>query len=105
MTLVECLNRVSYREYLTWLEHFANDLNVPDRHDYYLMRIAAEIQRWEIKGHKLPPLEHFLVRFIRKGDKKPKKHHTPEEVEKKSIAARAVVMARMGMNLLRKKDG
>jgi len=38
------MQRIPHREYLAWAEHKRLELNRPDRSDYYLMQVAAEIE-------------------------------------------------------------
>lgn len=49
------MKRVSYREYLVWMERFQGEWNNPSRSDYYLMQIAAT--QIKMKGEKLDRLK------------------------------------------------
>lgn len=105
MTLTDCLNKVTYREYLTWVEYFFNELNNPDRHDYYMMQVAAEVHRGYLRDQRFPvDVDKFKITLIKKGEKQ-KVKHTPEQIEMKSKIARAMVEARINMSKRRNQNG
>lgn len=49
-----------------WSEWFALEQNRPSRSDHYLMNIAAEIRRGNVKNPRAVKLDHFKIPFERK---------------------------------------
>lgn len=59
------MDRLTHREFLTWGEWFKQQWNEPNRSDHYLMQIACEIVRVNLKkgaAQKLK-LSQFLLPF------------------------------------------
>lgn len=57
MPVAECMQRVSYREYLAWRERFKQEWNTPSRTDYYLMQLAAltiRMRKGSLDNLKIP---------------------------------------------------
>lgn len=44
MSLTECMEKTTHRQYAAWSEWLAEDYNRPERSDYYAMLIAAEVR-------------------------------------------------------------
>jgi hypothetical protein len=66
--LGECLRRNTHREYLLWEALWAAEWDEPDRHDHYLMRVAAEVRRTLMKKPGDPiDLDDFKVKFKQAG--------------------------------------
>lgn len=63
MPLGECMERHTYRQLLVWLAWLENQWNEPDRHDYYLMQIAAAICSVNAKRGRRPKLKDFALKF------------------------------------------
>lgn len=61
MPLRECMQKHTHREYLLWMAWLAKQHDTPDRSDYYLMQIAAEIRRVLSKQPNKIKLEHFKL--------------------------------------------
>lgn len=77
MTLGEYLHRVPHREHLLWVAYLEEEWNTPSRTDHYLMRIASEIRRGNVRHPGKVKEEHFQIRFKRQV----KKPVSPEDVE------------------------
>lgn len=54
MTLGEYLVRVTHREHRLWVEWLSEQWNEPERSDWYLMQIAAEIRQFRYGFSKHP---------------------------------------------------
>ena len=54
------MSMITHREFRTWQAWRKDQLNNPDRHDYYLMQIAGYIKyimsnkSWNVKDFKIP---------------------------------------------------
>lgn len=97
MTLSECVQKVSNREYMTWLAYFGDQWNEPDRSDYYLMQIAMEVRRVLHSNPSQVKLEHAKIPFtpIESGIKKIKKPLTAAERDKATALAKAAWAGRL----------
>lgn len=61
MTLAECQQRITYREFLAWQRYLDEDWNRPSRTDWYLMQIALRLrQAWFKNGGKAQLSEERL---------------------------------------------
>lgn len=74
MSLQECMEVISHREYLLWMEWLRIQWNSPSRNDHYLMAIALELRTIQQMFSETPrpySLDHMKVKFnfrkIRKG--------------------------------------
>ena len=63
MTMTDCMNRMSHREYQTRLAWMQKELNTPDRTDFYLMQIAQEVRRVLHKKPAEVNLDQFKLKF------------------------------------------
>jgi hypothetical protein len=50
MPVQRVIREVSHREYLAWMAWFDEQLNQPDRHDFYQMQTALEVRRMMAKN-------------------------------------------------------
>jgi hypothetical protein len=62
MPISELVRRVSHREFMAWLVWLNNDWNIPDKRDFYLMRIAHEV-RYVLSEKRPHTLDEFKLRF------------------------------------------
>ena len=63
MSLDECIQKHTYRQYLAWLEWLQEEQNNPSASDYYLMSIAAEVRRSVVKQPSSVKLDDFRIQF------------------------------------------
>jgi len=82
---------MTYREYLTYLADYGEEWNQPDRHDHYLMQIAAEIRSIFNKNVTIDKLK---IPFKSTTDTK-RKVATKEEREEATRLAKAAWSARL----------
>lgn len=71
--IVEFMQSMSHREFITRFQWLENEENNPNRTDYYLMQIAAEMRRSWIKNKNGIKLEKFKIKFGRADAKEPVK--------------------------------
>ena len=84
MPLNECMQKVTYREYLTWQAWLDDEWNRPSRSDKYLMQITLYLWRVLHLFAKNIPTEPTLKELEIKFEKvKPKKEPTKEEIKEK----------------------
>lgn len=86
--MLDTVGRWTHREFETreaWLEM---QWNVPDRHDQYLMSIAAEVRRVLHKNPQSVKIDDFRLRFS-KSESPPKRRPPVSEAEKRRITAEA----------------
>lgn len=57
--------KTRHRVFLTWQAWWELELNHPDRHDYYLMRIALEVARKFVDDPSAYQLDNFRIVFER----------------------------------------
>lgn len=62
MTLEDCLNSHTHREYRTWKAHYQLELSRPSRSDYYEMQTTLEIA--SILSKKRYKLGDFIIEWI-----------------------------------------
>lgn len=65
-TLKEVTSRMSHREYLTRLAWIEENLNDPEKNEFYLMQIASEVRRVLSKNPNKIKLEDFKIKFASK---------------------------------------
>ena len=63
MTLDECMEKHTHRQFLSILEYFKMDMNTPSRDNYYAMQIAAEVRRGYVEKSASVRLDQFLLQF------------------------------------------
>ncbi len=63
MTLKECIEKHTYREFLMWQEWLDSELSQPDKNSYYLMQIAAEVRHVLAKKGTKINLDDFRLKF------------------------------------------
>lgn len=63
MTLGECLEKTTHREYLVWMAWLRDRLNHPGLTEYYLMQIAMEVRRVLSNKPSSIRLEQFKLKF------------------------------------------
>lgn len=61
---------VTYRQYKAWMSWLDDQWNSPDRHDFYLMQIAAEVRRPNVKTPSRVQMKDFVVKFEERGSKR-----------------------------------
>jgi len=102
MSLSECIEKHTYREYRTWMIWLEEQWNEPSRTDYYLMQIAREVATVLMKNSDTVKVGQFKLPF----EIKPKldQNSKPPKPDAKTIATRAKQgwLARLGGNVIRK---
>jgi len=102
MTLDDCLNTITEKEYLVRLYWEDLNWNRPSKTDYYLMQIAREINRlvrcWS-KGWKIPNLGDFKISFKTQMGEQVK----PRSKEEATAIAKMTWAARLGLTSKKKK--
>lgn len=73
MTVRECIDKHTYREYQMWMAYFEEEWKEPTLSDYYLMQIAQEVRRVLSKNPNNVKLEDFQIKFQDK-ESEPKKY-------------------------------
>lgn len=63
MTVQECIDKHTYREYQMWMAYFEDEWKEPTLSDYYLMQIAQEVRRVLSKNPNAVKLEDFKIKF------------------------------------------
>lgn len=61
---------LTHRQYLAWLAWDREQMNYPDLTQMYLMQIAAEIRRGNVKSPRSVQIEHMRLKFKAERDKK-----------------------------------
>lgn len=88
MTLTECLEKHTHRQYLAWMDWLDEEWNRPSRSDFYLMQItqfvSAIINAFS-KHPKNSRLKDYRIEFKQEGQSK-KIPETPEEATKRMMA-------------------
>lgn len=69
MSLNDCMQKVTNREYRLWMLWFDSEWNKPDRTDHYLMQIAAQIVAVNSKETDTVLLSDFKIPFETKKEK------------------------------------
>lgn len=54
---------MTHRQFRVWKQWLLNENNRPDRTDYYLMQIAAEIRKPNVKNHRRVKIGDFKLVF------------------------------------------
>ena len=84
-----CMVETSSRDFADWKRYRIIEMNTPDRVDYYLMNIAAEIRRVNIANPRNVKLADFVLPFTEdapKGKKPPTKKEIEARTEKSKSA-------------------
>ena len=81
MTLRECMEAHTNREYLTWQEWLDEQWNSPTLSDMYAMQTAAEVRRSQSSKPRQVKLEHFRLKF------RPRKPTKPTMTKEQATAA------------------
>ena len=85
MSLQRCQRETTSTEFLEWLEYVEQDVEVPQRMDFYLAQIAAEIRRSMVRNPNSVKLENFLLNLTLRS----KQHKPLTETEKQMRMARS----------------
>lgn len=57
------MRRTSYRQYRAWMRYLREMLNEPSRTDYYLMQVAAETRRGNVKPGTRVQVKDMKIEF------------------------------------------
>lgn len=99
MSLTECVEKHTHRQYLAWMEYLKQQWNVQTPIIYYLMQIAQEIRQSRFGRNKIIYLKDLLIPFIFTK----KVELTPEEEKKAKVAkSKSSWFSALGMH--KKKD-
>lgn len=63
MTVRECIEKHTHKEYLMWMAYFEEEWKQPQLRDYYLMQIAQEVRRVLSKNPNRVKMEDFKIQF------------------------------------------
>ena len=63
MSLSECMNSHTERQFRTWIEWLDSQWNEPSLTDHYLMQIATEVRRVLSKNPNDIKLDDFKIEF------------------------------------------
>ncbi len=100
MSVRECRQKHTHREYDALIAHLDSEWNKPSRSDYYQMQIALEIRRFMTgfsKGGKNPEMGDFVLPFAaQERESEPEREITPEEIKSRSEISKAVWFGRTG---------
>lgn len=95
MSLDECIESHTNRQYLAWLAWLDKQWNEPSRTDYYLMRVAQTVTRiyhWLTRDNSLITLTQFVIPF----HTKPAEDEHEETVEEATAHSQAAWFAMTG---------
>lgn len=95
MTLREVL-AMPHREFMMYDEWLHEEWNRPDRHDYYLMQIAARVAGVLSKRPDRYTLDKFKIAFGTASEVHPGKKMSPEHAKTVTALARASHLSRGG---------
>ena len=70
LPIAECMERISYREFLVWQQYLENKKWNADKTDYYLMQVALLIAQSNSKKGKRYKLSDFEIKFRRREETK-----------------------------------
>lgn len=59
------MGRISHRQFCTWIVWLDEQMNEPDRHDWYLMQVATEVKRVLAKDPNKIPMESAKLKFAK----------------------------------------
>lgn len=93
MPLDDCIAKHTHRQYRLWLAWLDQQWERPDRTDYYLMQIAAEVRKVLAKNRKQIEIEHFGIPSTFWDRLFKRKPATPPEQQKVSKAQAAISKA------------
>lgn len=71
MSLQEVQQQTTSSEFVEWVEYLDSLWNVPDRKDYLLANIAAEVCRTRVKRPASVKVQDFILKFSNAAHKKP----------------------------------
>jgi hypothetical protein len=100
MPVSEAMQRHTYREYQMLMQWLEMEFDRPDRIDYYLMQIAAEVRRGNVKKPNSVKMEKFHLKFTHQR-RRPK---TQEEIDRITVASQARWMSAVGMTAVPKES-
>jgi len=89
LTLQECIQKLSHREYLTWKEYFKIQWNEPSRGDWYLRQIAAEVYKSRFAEHIDAGPDKFELTFEFNPSEQEEVEQTQAQVEAKTKASKS----------------
>lgn len=89
----------THRQFQVALEWIEREWNEPSRTDHYLMQLAAEIRRSNVKNPQSVKMDHFKIKFERKAKALPVNQGMTTKMTK------ARWKAAVGLGKRGKKDG
>ncbi|MBU0847696.1 hypothetical protein KKH23_10960 [Patescibacteria group bacterium] len=81
------MSETTSREFVEWQEYLDLDRDTPQREDYYLAQIAAEVRRGMVKAPARVHLKHFLLKFSRKDEEE--KPLTEDQIKRRAANSKA----------------
>lgn len=84
---------MTHRQFRVWQLWRLEERNYPSRSDYYLMQIAAEVRRPNVKNPRKVSSDHFRLRF---SSRVVKKTVSKEEMKSKIAASKAAWIGVLG---------
>lgn len=61
--MAELQERMSSEEFVEWVIYLDRDMNVPSRSDHYLMQVAAQVMRGQVKNPNSVDTSDFRLNF------------------------------------------
>lgn len=108
MTPWEAMERLTHYQYRICLAWIERDWEEPSRTDYYLMQIAAEVQKSRVKKPAQVDMNKLKLKFQKKGKStgySPADPKDRQEIDRKTAASKAAWMAAMTMPVIKAKQG
>lgn len=94
MSVEECMEKVSIREFRVWMHRLKEEVFVPSRTDWYLMRVCATIEKlYRVKVQSREPisLDDFRIK-----SEEEEKRSLDKQKENTIALAKKRAMARVG---------
>lgn len=91
MSLDECMEKHTHRQYLTWLAWLEMQWNKPDRHDHYLMRVAQVVCKQPRE------LDFYKIEFV--------SIEVADEVPKSGLTSKQIWFAGLGIKMPEEYNG
>ena len=78
LSLRECMEKHTHREYRTWQQWYRDQFFVPERTDFYLMQIAAWVAQQATEGKAPTDVNEYM---LKDASQPTKRKYTEEEKE------------------------
>ena len=91
MSLRDCMEQHTHREYLAWMEWLDEEWKQPETTDFYLMQVAQEVARKFARNPRAIKLENFVLEFSEKQKEKPQ----PKTKAEAAAMSKSIWLARV----------